>query len=202
METVTVVTWSQKMLAPWKNSYDKPRQCDITLPKKKIRDITLPTKVHIVKAMVFSVVMYICESWTIKKAECQRTDAFELWCGRRFLRVPWTARRANQSILKKINWIFIGRTDVEAEAPILLATWCEESTHWKRPWCWERLRAGEEGDNRGWDGWMASPIDGHGFVWTPGIGDRQGVLLFMAWLSDWTELNWIYLLSKLLRIKH
>jgi len=69
----------------------------------KSRDITLPTKVHIVKAMVFPVVMYGCESWTIKKAECQRTDAFELWCWRRFLRVPWTARRSNQSILKEIN---------------------------------------------------------------------------------------------------
>ena len=69
----------------------------------KSRDITLPTKVHIVKAMVFPVVIYGCESWTIKKAECQRTDAFELWCWRRFLRVPWTARRSNQSILKEIN---------------------------------------------------------------------------------------------------
>ena len=69
----------------------------------KSRDITLPTKVHIVKAMVFPVVMYRCESWTIKKAECQRTGAFELWCWRRLLRVPWTARRSNQSILKEIN---------------------------------------------------------------------------------------------------
>ena len=69
----------------------------------KSRDITLPTKVHLVKAMVFLVVMYGCESWTIKKAEHQRTDAFELWCWRRLLRVPWTARRANQSILKEIT---------------------------------------------------------------------------------------------------
>ena len=69
----------------------------------KSRDITLPTKVHLVKAMVFPVFMYGCESWTIKKAECQRTDAFELWCWRRLLRVPWTARRSNQSILKVIN---------------------------------------------------------------------------------------------------
>ena len=69
----------------------------------KNRDITLPTKVHLVKAIVFSVVMYGCESWTIKKAEHQRTDAFELWCWRRRLRVPWTARRSNQSILKEIN---------------------------------------------------------------------------------------------------
>ena len=69
----------------------------------KSRDITLPTKVHLVKAMVFPVVMYRCESWTIKKAECQRIDAFEVWCWRRLLRVPWTARRANQSILKEIS---------------------------------------------------------------------------------------------------
>ena len=69
----------------------------------KSRDITLPTKVRLVKAMVFSVVTYGCESWTVKKAECQRLDAFELWCWRRLLRVPWTARRSNQSILKEIS---------------------------------------------------------------------------------------------------
>ena len=69
----------------------------------KSRDITWPTKVHLVKAMVFPVVVYGCESWTIKKAECQRIDAFELWCWRRLLRVPWTARRSNQSILKEIS---------------------------------------------------------------------------------------------------
>ena len=87
----------------------------------KSRDIPLPTEVRLVKAMVFLVVMYGCESWTIKKAECQRIDAFELWCWRRLLRVPWTARRSNQSILKKISpgCSFIGRTDVEAETPIL-----------------------------------------------------------------------------------
>ena len=87
----------------------------------KSRDITLPTKVHLVKATVFPVVMYGCENWTIKKAERQRIDAFELWCGRRLLRVPWIARRSNQSILKEISpaYSFIGRTDVEAETPII-----------------------------------------------------------------------------------
>ena len=87
----------------------------------KSRDITLPTKVHVVKAMVFPVVMYGCESWTAKKAECQRIDAFKLWCWRRPLRVPWPARRSNQSILSKgdQSWVFIGRTDVEAETPVL-----------------------------------------------------------------------------------
>ena len=86
----------------------------------KSRDILLSTKVRVVKAMVFPVVMYGCESYTIKKAECRRIDAFELWCWRRLLRVPWTARRSNQSILKgDQSWVFLGRTDVEAETPIL-----------------------------------------------------------------------------------
>ena len=91
----------------------------------KIRDLTLPTKVHLVKAMVFPVVMYGCESWTIKKAEHQRIDAFELWCWRRLLRVPWTARRSNQSILKESisegdqPWDFFGGNDANAETPVL-----------------------------------------------------------------------------------
>ena len=85
------------MLAPWKKNYDQPRQHN-----KKQRDYFV-TKVHLVKAVVFPVVMYGCESWTIKKAECWRIDAFELWCWRRFLRVPWTTRRSNQSILKEIS---------------------------------------------------------------------------------------------------
>ena len=86
------------MLTPWKKCYDQPRQHYFVN-----RDITLPTKVHLVKAMVFPVVMYECESWTMKKAEQRRIDAFELWCWRRLLRVLWTARRSNQSILKEIS---------------------------------------------------------------------------------------------------
>ena len=85
----------------------------------KSTDITLPTKVRLVKAMVFPIIMYGWESWTIKKAEHRRIDVFVLWCWRRLLRVPWTARRSNQSILKEISPKFIGRTDVEAETPIL-----------------------------------------------------------------------------------
>ena len=85
------------MLTPWKESYDQPRQ------HIKSRDITLPTKVHLVKAMVLPEVMYGCESWTVKKAECQRIDAFEVWCFRRLLRVPQTAKRSNQCILKEIS---------------------------------------------------------------------------------------------------
>ena len=86
----------------------------------KSRDITLPTNVRLVKAMVFPVVMYGCESWTVKKAEHRRIDAFELWCWRRLLRAPWTVKRSSQSIPKgDQSWVFIGRTDVEAETPIL-----------------------------------------------------------------------------------
>ena len=85
----------------------------------KSRDITSLTNVRLVKAMVFLVVMYGCESWTVKKAERRRIDAFELWYWRRLLRVPWTARRSNQFILGDKSWVFIGRTDAKAETPIL-----------------------------------------------------------------------------------
>ena len=122
----------------------------------KGRDITLPTKVHLVKAMVFPVVIYGCESWIIKKAEHRRIDAFELWCWRRLLSVPSTARRSNQSILKEINLEYSQEGLMLKLKLQYLATWCEELTHWKRPWCWERLKVGDEGDDRGGDGWMAS----------------------------------------------
>ena len=86
----------------------------------KSRNITLPTKVRLVKAMVFPMVMYERDSWTVKKAEHQRIDVFELWCWRRLLRVPWTARRSNQSILKSVQpWVFFGRNDTKAETPLL-----------------------------------------------------------------------------------
>ena len=95
---------------------------------KKADSLLLPTKVHLVKAIVFPVVMYGCESWTINKAECWRIDAFELWCWRRLLRVPWTARRSNKSILQENqSWIFIGSTNAEAEAPIL---WSPDAKIW------------------------------------------------------------------------
>ena len=161
----------------------------------KSRDITLPTKVPLVKAMVFPVVMCRCESGAIKKAEHWRIDAFELWCWRRLLRVPWTARWSNQSILKEISpeywkdWCWSWSSNP-------LATWCEELTHWKRPWCCERLKAGEWFD-RGWDGWMASLTQStwiwasSGSWWWTG---KPGVLQSMGSESvrhDWaTELNW------------
>ena len=164
----------------------------------KSRDITLPTKVRLVKAMFFPVVMCGCESWSIKTAECRRIDAFELWCWRRLLRVPWTARSSTQSILKDISpeysledWCWSWNSDT-------LAMWCEDLTHLKRPWCWERLKAGEEGDNRGWDGWMASPTQWT-WVWVISrlLMDKEswsaavhGVAKSRTWLSDWTEMNW------------
>ena len=129
------------------------------------RDITLPTKVHLVKAMVFPVVMYGCESWTVKKAEHRRIDAFELWCWWRLLRVPWTARRYNQSILTEISPESSLNELMLKPNSNTLVTWCEELTHWKRPWSWERLRVGGEGDDRGWDGWMAS-LTQWTWVWT------------------------------------
>ena len=104
--------------------------------------------------MVFPVVRHGCEGWTIKKAEWWRIDAFELWCWRRLLRVPWTARDCSiQPVHPKGNqpwrcWSWNSS---------ILATWCEKLIHLKRPWCWERLKARGEGDDRGWDGWMASP---------------------------------------------
>ena len=162
----------------------------------KSRNITLPTKVGLIKAMVFPVVMYGCESWTVKKAEHRRIDAFELWYWRRLLKVPWTPRRSIQSILKEtipgcsleeLSWGWNSST---------LATWCEELTHWKRLWCWEGLGAEGEGDDRGWDGWMASPTgtrvwaNSRSWWWT----GRPGMLQFMGSQTvghDWaTELNW------------
>ena len=168
------------------------------------RDITLPTKVHLVKAMVFPVVMCGCESWTIKKAEHWRIDAFELWYWRRLLRVPWTARRSNHSNLKEIS------PGCSLEGLMLklnsnhLATWCEEQTHLKRSWCWETLKAGGEGDDRGWDGWMASPtqwtwvwVKSGSWWWT----GRPGVLRYMGLQRvghDWvTELNWTDVVIKI-----
>ena len=148
----------------------------------KSRDITVPTKVHLVKATVFPVVMYGCESWMVKKAEHRRIDAFELWCWRRLLRVLWTARRSNQSILKispgcsleelmlKLKLQYFGqlmrRVDSLGETLMLGG-----------------LGAGGEGDDRGWDGWMASLtqwtwvwVDSRSWRWA----GRPGVLRFMG----------------------
>ena len=149
----------------------------------KSRDITLSTKVRLVKAMVFPVVMYGCESWTIKKAEHRRTDAFELWCWISLLRVPWTAMRSNQSILKEISPKYSLEGLMLKLKLQYLAIWCEKLTLLKRLWSWERLKVGVEGDDKGLDGWMASPtqwtwvwVNSGSWQWTgrPGILQSMG----------------------------
>ena len=125
----------------------------------KIRDITLLTKIHLVKAMAFPVVMYGCENWATKKAERQRIDAFKLWSWRRLLRVPWTARRSNQSILKEINPEYsleglLMKLKLQDSGQLMQIS--DSRRNW--PWCWERLKA-VEGDERGWDDGITDPMD-------------------------------------------
>ena len=132
---------------------------------------------------------------SVKKAEHWRIDAFELWCSRRLLRVPWTTRRSSQSILKEIS------PEYSLEGLMLrlnaLATWCKELTHLKRPWCWKRLKVGGEGDNRGWDSWMASPTQwiwvwvNSGSWWWIGRTDVLQSMGLQRVGRDWvTEQNW------------
>ena len=130
----------------------------------KSRDVTLPTKVHLVKAMVFPVVMYGCESWTVKKAECRRIDAFELWCWRRLLRVPWTARRSNQSILKEIS------PECSLERLLLklklqyFGHLMQRANSLGKTLMLGKIEGGRRRDDRGWDSWMASNwLNGHKF---------------------------------------
>ena len=164
----------------------------------KSRDITLQTKVRLVKAMVFPVVMYGCKSWTIKKAEHQRIDVFKLWCWRKLLKVPWTARRSNQSILKEISpgcWLeeLMLRVKLQYFGHLM-----QRADYLKRPWCWERLRAGGEGDYRGWAGWMASLtqctwvwIGSRSWWWTGRPGMLQSMRSQRVRHNWATELNWI-----------
>ena len=167
----------------------------------KSRDITLPTEVHLVQAMIFPVVMYGCESWTVKKAERRRIDAFELWCWRRLLRVPWTARKSNQSILKEISpgcslegLMFklklhyfahlIRRTDLFGKDPNAGKDWRQEE------------KGTTEDEMVGWHHWL----NGHEFESTLGVGDEQGGLVCCSpWgrkeldtteQLNWTEPNW------------
>jgi len=140
----------------------------------KRKDFTLLTKVCIVKAMVFPAVIFRCESWTIKKPERWRSDAFELRCWRRLLRVCWTARRSNQSILMEINLEYSLKRRMLKLKLQYFGHMIQDRTHWKRSWCWERLKTGGEkkkkktgGEvgNRWWDGWMASWVQWT-WVWT------------------------------------
>ena len=153
--------------------------------------------IHLVKAMVFLVVRYGCESWTIKKAKCWRINTFELWCWRRLLRVPWTARRFNQSILNKISPEYsLEGLMLKLKLQYFGHLMCRID-YWKRPWCWERLKAGGEGDDRGWDGLMTSRT-GWTWVWVNSGSwwwtGRPGMLQSMGSQRvgyNWvTELNW------------
>ena len=161
----------------------------------KSRDITLPTKIHLVKAMVFPLIMYECESWTIKKTWAPKNWWFWTMVLEKTLESPLDCKEI-QAIHPKgdQSWVFIGRTDAEADTPIL---WPPHAKSWKRPWCWEGLEAGGEGDDRGWDGWMASRT-WWTWVWVNSgrwwwIG-RPGVLRFMGLQrvghDGATELNW------------
>ena len=165
----------------------------------KSRDITLSRKVREVKVMVFPVIMYECEIWTIKKAEWWRIDAFELWCWKRLLRISWTARRSNQSIQKEISpGCSLEGLMIKMKLQYFgYLMW--KADLFERPWCWERVRAGGEGDDRGWDGWIVPPtqwtrvwVDSGSWWWT----ERPGVLQVMGlqrvrydWATKWTELT-------------
>jgi len=212
---VKLLSCVQLFTTPWTAAYQAPPSMGFSRQEYlsgvasldsilESRDIPLLTEVHLVKARLLPVVMYTCESWTIRKAERQRIDGFtlwSLWC----LRVPWTARRSNQSILKEISpeysleglmlkLIYFGHR-CWSWSSSTLATLCKELTHWKRPWCWERLKVGGEGDDRGWDGWMAS-LTRWTWVWANSgrwwWTGRPDVLQSVGWPTfghDWVTEN-------------
>ena len=177
-----------------------------------LKSVTLPTKVHLVKAMVFPLVIYGCESWTIKKSKCWRIDGFELWCWRRLLRVPWTARRSNQSILKEISpecslealmlklklqyfGLLIGRTDSFEKIPML------GKIEGRRRSRWQRMRY-LDGITDSRD---MSFVNSGSWWWTGRLVAIHGVPKSWTWLNDWTELNWqantkIYMIHKETRL--
>ena len=133
-----------------------------------------------------------CESWTIKKAEHERIDTFELWCWRRLLRVPWTSRRLNHSIPKEINPEYYWKGWCWSWSSNTLAIWYKELTHWKRPWWWERLKARGEWGDRGWEGWMVSLIQ---WTWNLNklheiVKDREAwCAVVHAFPKSWTQLS-------------
>ena len=175
------------MLTPWKESYDHLRQ-----HIKKQRHYFV-NKDRLVEALVFPVVMCGCESWTIKKTEYQRIDAFELWCWRRLLRVPRTARRYNQSILKEVSpgCSLIGL--ILKLKTNTLATWWEVLTHVKRPSWWERLRTGWEVDYREWDSWMASLTMDMNLsrLWELVMDRKACGAAVHGVAKSWTDLNYV-----------
>ena len=209
METVRdFIFWGSKITADGECSH-KLKRClllwrkimanlDSILKKQK----PLHINVHLVKAMVFPIVKYGCESWTIKKAEHRRMDAFELWCWRRLLRVLWTARRSNQCILNKIS----PGCSLEGLMSKLKLQYfghlMGRADSFEKPWCWERLRTGGEGDDRGWDGWMLSQtqwtwvwVNSGRWLWPgrPGMPQFRGsqrVRHDWATELNWTELDW------------
>ena len=199
METVTdFVFWVSKITSDGDCSHEIKRH--LLLGRKAMtnldstfqsRDITLPIKVRLVKVIFFPVVMYKCESWTIKKAECQRIDAFELWYRRRLLRVPWTARRSNQSILKEISPEYsLEGLMLKAETRIL---WPPDVKNWligKDPDAGKDWRQEEKGTTEdekvGWH----HRLDRHEFEQAPGVGDGQGSLAFWStWSHRETDTN-------------
>ena len=186
LQMVTAAMKLKKMLTPWKESYDQPRQ---HIQKQRYYFVN---KGPSSQGYGFPVVMYGCESWTVKKAECQRIDAFELWCWRRPLRVPWTARRSNQFILKEIS------PGCSLEG-LMLKLKLQYFGHlmWKADLLEKTLMLGKmkagEGDDRGSDSWMASPtqwawvwINSRSWWWT----GRPGVLQSMGLQRVGHELNW------------
>ena len=200
METVSdFIFWGSKITADGDCSHEIKRP--LLLGRKVVtnldsvlssRDITLPTKVHLVKAMVFPEVMYGCESWTVKKAECRRIDAFELWCWRRLLRVPWPARRSNQSILKEISpgtslEGMMLKLKLQYFGHLMRRVDSLEKTDAGRDWGQEKKGTTED-EMAGWHHWL----DGREFKWTLGVGDGQwGLVYCSSWGSDTTErLNW------------
>ena len=186
------------MLSPWKKSYDQHRQ------HVKSRDVTLPTKVHLLKAMVFPVVMYGYENWAIKKAEHVRIDVFALWCWRRCFRVSWTVRRSIQSILKEISPEYsLDRLMLKLKLSNTLATWCKELLIRKDLDAGKDWRQEDEGITEdgmvGWHHWL----NAHKFEQAPAVGGGQGSLAFWSpcsplragpdwviWTELWVEGNW------------
>ena len=179
------------MLAPWKKSYDQSRQ------HIKKQRYYFANKGLFSQSYGFSTSCVWCESWTIKKAEHRRTDAFELVL-KKILESPFYCKQIQQVNPKgNQSWVFIGKTAAEAEAPILWPSDLKNWLPWKRPWCWERLKAGGKGDNRGWDGWMTSPtwctlvwVISGSWWWTgkPGLPQSMGSeIVRHYWM---TELNW------------